>query len=202
MITETVFAWPGLGAYLTGSLLNADMNAVLGATIVVGTRVHRPQPALRPALPRARPAGPGMSATLAPRPPAAGWRAWLLTDTPAPASRPGSARPTAPGSPSAPTRWRWSASPSSCCWSWSPPSPPGWRRSRPIAQDLAQRLQPPSAAHWLGTDELGRDIYSRIVWGSRITLTIVALVAIIVGPVGLAGRHRRRLCRRLGSTPC
>ncbi len=55
----------------------------------------------------------------------------------------------------------------------------------PIAQDLAQRLQPPSAAHWLGTDELGRDIYARIVWGSRITLTIVALVAVIVGPVGL-----------------
>ena len=36
VITETVFAWPGLGAYLTGSLLNADMNAVLGATVVVG----------------------------------------------------------------------------------------------------------------------------------------------------------------------
>jgi peptide/nickel transport system permease protein len=36
VLTETVFAWPGLGAYLTSSLLNADMNAVLGATIVVG----------------------------------------------------------------------------------------------------------------------------------------------------------------------
>ena len=35
VLTETVFAWPGLGSYLTGSLLNADMNAVLGATIVV-----------------------------------------------------------------------------------------------------------------------------------------------------------------------
>jgi peptide/nickel transport system permease protein len=55
----------------------------------------------------------------------------------------------------------------------------------PIAQDLAQRLQPPSAAHWLGTDELGRDIFSRIVWGSRLTLVIVALVGIIVGPLGL-----------------
>jgi peptide/nickel transport system permease protein len=31
-----VFSWPGLGLYLTGSLLNADMNAVLGATLVVG----------------------------------------------------------------------------------------------------------------------------------------------------------------------
>ena len=36
VLTETVFAWPGLGAYLTRSLLNADMNAVLGATLVVG----------------------------------------------------------------------------------------------------------------------------------------------------------------------
>ena len=36
MLTETVFAWPGLGQYLTNSLLNADMNAVLGGTLVVG----------------------------------------------------------------------------------------------------------------------------------------------------------------------
>lgn len=37
VLTETVFAWPGLGLYLTHSLLNADMNAVLGSTIVVGS---------------------------------------------------------------------------------------------------------------------------------------------------------------------
>jgi peptide/nickel transport system permease protein len=55
----------------------------------------------------------------------------------------------------------------------------------PIAQTLSDRLQPPSAAHWLGTDELGRDIYSRIVYGARLTLYIVSLVVIIVGPVGL-----------------
>ena len=36
VLTETVFAWPGLGHYLTISLLNADMNAVLGATLVIG----------------------------------------------------------------------------------------------------------------------------------------------------------------------
>ncbi len=52
-------------------------------------------------------------------------------------------------------------------------------------QVLADRLQPPSAAHWLGTDELGRDIFERIIWGSRITLYIVGLVGIIVVPVGL-----------------
>ena len=52
-------------------------------------------------------------------------------------------------------------------------------------QNLAQRLQPSSAAHWFGTDELGRDVFARVVFGSRITLTIVALVSAIVVPVGL-----------------
>ncbi len=55
----------------------------------------------------------------------------------------------------------------------------------PEAQNLALRLAPPDAVHWLGTDELGRDILSRIIHGSRITLTIVALVAVIAAPLGL-----------------
>lgn len=36
VLTETVFAWPGIGSYITGSLLNVDMNAVLGGTLVIG----------------------------------------------------------------------------------------------------------------------------------------------------------------------
>ena len=36
VLTETVFAWPGLGLYITNSLQNADMNAVLGGTIIIG----------------------------------------------------------------------------------------------------------------------------------------------------------------------
>jgi peptide/nickel transport system permease protein len=36
VLTETVFAWPGIGSYITNSLLNADMNAVLGGTLLVG----------------------------------------------------------------------------------------------------------------------------------------------------------------------
>ena len=52
-------------------------------------------------------------------------------------------------------------------------------------QDLTDRLQPPSAQNWFGTDELGRDIYTRVVHGSRLTLYIVVLVAIIVAPIGL-----------------
>lgn len=56
----------------------------------------------------------------------------------------------------------------------------------PLATNLERRLLPPSAEHWFGTDHLGRDIYSRIVYGSRVTLTIVFLVSVLIGPVGLA----------------
>ncbi len=56
----------------------------------------------------------------------------------------------------------------------------------PLAQDLTQALQAPSSAHWFGTDEYGRDVFSRLVHGSRISLYIIALVTVIVGPVGLA----------------
>ncbi|MEE4119010.1 MAG: ABC transporter permease [Paracoccaceae bacterium] len=55
----------------------------------------------------------------------------------------------------------------------------------PVGQDLGQRLLPPSAAHWMGTDELGRDIFSRVVHGARLTLLIVALVVVISAPIGL-----------------
>lgn len=55
----------------------------------------------------------------------------------------------------------------------------------PIEGDLANRLQPPSATHWMGTDELGRDILSRVIFGARITLMIVLLVAVISAPLGL-----------------
>ena len=55
----------------------------------------------------------------------------------------------------------------------------------PIVPDLAARLRPPDHTHWFGTDELGRDIFARTVYGARATLAIVALVGIIVVPVGL-----------------
>eukprot|EP01032_Pedospumella_encystans_P032096 gene32096-36232_t len=56
----------------------------------------------------------------------------------------------------------------------------------PLRQDLAATLQAPGAAHWFGTDEYGRDTFSRLVYGARTTLYIVGLVTIVVGPVGLA----------------
>ena len=52
-------------------------------------------------------------------------------------------------------------------------------------QDLISRLQGPSAAHWFGTDELGRDVFSRILYGSRLSLTIGILPSIISLVVGI-----------------
>ncbi len=56
----------------------------------------------------------------------------------------------------------------------------------PSVGDLrTTRLLPPSAAHWFGTDDQGRDILSRIMHGSRITLFVVLLVAVLAAPIGL-----------------
>jgi peptide/nickel transport system permease protein len=56
----------------------------------------------------------------------------------------------------------------------------------PIAQDLSRRLLPPGTpGNWLGTDDFGRDILSRIIYGSRITLYIVAMVALTAPLFGL-----------------
>jgi peptide/nickel transport system permease protein len=56
----------------------------------------------------------------------------------------------------------------------------------PTVGDLAgARLLAPSATHWFGTDDQGRDILSRVVWGSRITLQVVVLVAVLAAPIGL-----------------
>lgn len=56
----------------------------------------------------------------------------------------------------------------------------------PIAQDLTRRLLPPGTpGNWLGTDEFGRDIWSRIVYGSRVTFYIVVLVVLTAPVFGL-----------------
>jgi peptide/nickel transport system permease protein len=55
----------------------------------------------------------------------------------------------------------------------------------PTIQALENALQPPSLVHLAGTDEFGRDIFSRLVFGTRITIETVFSVSIIVGPIGL-----------------
>ncbi|WIJ26423.1 ABC transporter permease [Devosia sp. RR2S18] len=55
----------------------------------------------------------------------------------------------------------------------------------PTAQSLPNALQAPSWRHWAGTDEYGRDILSRLIYGTRITIQIVLAVSLIVGPIGM-----------------
>jgi peptide/nickel transport system permease protein len=56
----------------------------------------------------------------------------------------------------------------------------------PTAQNLPARLMAPSAAHWMGTDELGRDILSRIIYGARVSMIVSVSVVLGAGIVGLA----------------
>jgi peptide/nickel transport system permease protein len=58
--------------------------------------------------------------------------------------------------------------------------------SDPVAQNLSERLKSPSSAHWLGTDDLGRDIFSRLIWGARVSVPAGIAVILATGIVGCA----------------
>jgi peptide/nickel transport system permease protein len=64
----------------------------------------------------------------------------------------------------------------------------------PTEQDLLASRQPPSAAHWLGTDVLGRDVLARMIWGTRVSLAVgvfvVGLEIVIGAGLGLAAGYR------------
>ena len=87
----------------------------------------------------------------------------------------------------------WRAACSSSSSSWSAWWRRGSRRTIPLKGDLARTREDPSREHWLGTDELGRDVLSRIIWGARLTLR-VGLIAVAIGslvgvPLGLVSGY-------------
>ena len=55
----------------------------------------------------------------------------------------------------------------------------------PEGLDLADRRAAPSAAHWFGTDDLGRDVLSRVIWGARVSLTVGLLSAAVSAALGV-----------------
>jgi len=56
----------------------------------------------------------------------------------------------------------------------------------PLSVSPIRRLRPPSAQHWFGTDMLGRDVYSRVIYGARVSLTVGLSVAVLASVIGLA----------------
>lgn len=55
----------------------------------------------------------------------------------------------------------------------------------PLALDPAVRLHPPGAGHWFGTDDFGRDVFSRVVYGSRLSLEVGSLVVMATAALGI-----------------
>jgi len=73
-----------------------------------------------------------------------------------------------------------------------------WLLQDPEAMDLAALFAPPSAEHWLGTDELGRDVLARLAQGGRISLAVAGATALLAAAIGtvlglLAGYHGGKL---------
>jgi peptide/nickel transport system permease protein len=65
--------------------------------------------------------------------------------------------------------------------------------SDPLEQSIIDKLQPPSATHWFGTDEFGRDVYARLVWGARISLIVsisaITIALVVGGTIGLVSGY-------------
>jgi peptide/nickel transport system permease protein len=78
---------------------------------------------------------------------------------------------------------------------------PFLRLGNPVAMDVAHRLVPPSAAHWLGQDEYGRDVLARLVWGARTSLAVAfsasALACVVGTALGVTGGFLRGLVESL-----
>src|SRR5262249_9163035 len=136
-----------------------------------GNGVHRAEPPLRPPVP---PGGSARSMTIAVRPTALRrGRAWLLADTPASRTQARLGQAYIAWLGSRRTLLAMTGLAVLVALVLIAFCAPLLTDRSPVSQDLGTRLQPPSARHWFGTDELGRDIYTRVLYGSRITLVIV-----------------------------
>ena len=166
MIVETVFDWPGLGTFAVQSILQSDYKAIMGFTIVSARLIVIVN---------------------------------LLVDiTHAFIDPPGSTMKQAGGGDwagsqaTAPRRWAWR---SCSCWSWRRSSRRSWRRfpatSRISTPPTA--CARPTTVNWLGTDRMGSDSASRILFGARITITIAVVAvgsAVVIGvPIGLVAGY-------------
>ena len=164
VLTETIFSWPGLGALCHQLRHQPRLPGRDGRDPSGGRGLHGGQPDGRRGLSLARPAD----------------SQWLRRAGVLGASAGHPARPR--------RRPAWLRSPLTVAglvlitlFALAALFAPVLAPADPLKQVLSTRLKPPSAAHWLGTDQLGRDMLSRMIFGARISL----LVGVVV--VGLAG---------------
>ena len=172
VVTETMFSWPGVGRLAVGAIVSSDFPTAQGAIMILAMAFLLDQPSGRRALRLSRSQGAAVDERRGPRAPARR-RARAPACSPAPACCAG---------------WRATRWPRLAAWC----SPlvvlaalfaPWIAPYDPYFTDLTKVMQPPSAEHWFGTDNTGRDILSRVIYGTRNTLML-----------GLVGVHRSAAC--------
>ena len=185
IVTEQIFRIPGIGSLLIDAILRNDTPVIMAVTFVLRLPRHPLQPDRRPALWLARPPHqlPLKRSPPAPRPPrtlavAEAWRRFRRHKL-ALASLFVLAFMVAAGGRSG----RWSGS----------------LAINDI--DFTARLSTPSLAHPLGTDDLGQDIFARMLYGGRISLAVGLAAMMMAIFVGVHDRRHRRHLARLRSTP-
>ena len=180
---EALFSWPGVGLATIQAIQNKDFPMLQGIFLVTSAHGDHREPRRR-------------SALLAPRPQGA-HRMSVVSHDPAEVARRIRGERQARGRRLARDRPRDRAlapragrlhAARSCSRSWrssatcSPPQDPNAASS--FSTSAAQNLQSPSSAHWLGTDESGRDVLSEILYAAPITLTVGLAAAIISTLIG------------------
>ena len=179
VLTETVFSWPGIGLYLTGSLLERghERRARRHPRHRLGLcRAQSPRRSRLSSARSARKVSETMSALAA----------WLLSEAPQ-SRRQASLGPLLSRlAPAPPQSSRDRGAGAALVLILVSLAAPLLATHEPAAQNLTERFAAPSAEHWLGTDEVGRDLYSRLLYGGRITLGMVVAIMVLVAPLGLA----------------
>ena len=155
VVTETIFAWPGIGRLVVEAIFNRDFPVVQGVVLVVSlifvaVSVVVDLAYAAPACGRGQPGAPALGGRVRQR----GLAFWLS------ASAVGVIVVAAALAEAL--------------------SPYG-----PNEQDITQRLQAPGLTHLLGTDEVGRDILSRLIFGARISLLVGVIAVGVSCPVGV-----------------
>ena len=167
LITETMFAWPGMGKAIYQAILDNDYNLALVGLLIATLATIARQSSGRPRLCLGRSARVDCGERVT-TPPARGHLVWMRL-----------------------VRHRLALASLAflvvlLVLSLAAPLIADLRGVDPTATDLFRRLEPPSAEHWLGTDDLGRDLFQRLLDGGRVSLLVGltgALLSAVLGAV-------------------